>query len=433
MHPLKPSVAFFLKLGILALELALPIEKAPAQSFNIIYNFTGGLDGGGPDGQLAMDASGSLYIAATGANFGQYSGAADKLKHTPSGWVPQPLYDFNFNSGNGDGALPLGVVLASNGVVFGATSAGGTGYCGNVFQLRPSPTFASTPLAPWDETILYQFPSQQGSRDGCQPSSAPIVGPAGNLYGPTIAGGENNRGAVYELAHSGQSYTEQLIYSFQPDGQNDGHGPSAGLVADSSFTHLYGVTVWGGPLYGCRNYFGCGTVFKLTDTGSGWTETILYTFQGGSDGEFPTIGLALDSLGNLYGAAAGGVGGGGTIFKLTRLGESYTFNVLYSFNGSGGSCGFYSCGALTVDSAGNIYGTTSSLGAQNQGSVFKLSPSGEGYAYTDLHDFTGGADGAYPMGGVIRDASGNLYGTTNGGGTGPCGSYGCGVVWEITP
>jgi uncharacterized repeat protein (TIGR03803 family) len=397
--------------------VVLTAQSAQGQTYGVLYKFSGGLDGSQPWGQLAMDAAGSLYVAAE-------SGAADKLIHTPGGWVVQPLYDFN---SSGDGTEPQ-IVLAPNGVVFGATQFGGTEGCGNVFELRPSPTFPRTPLAPWNETILYQF---LYGFDGCRPASAPIIDPAGNLYGTTSTGGYYGLGTVYELARSGQTYTEQLVYSFE--GGNDGDAPFVGLIADNSFTNLYGVTWGGGSPTGC-NYAGCGTVFKLTNTGSGWTESILYSFQADSDGKNPSTGLALDSSGNLYGATSvGGVGGGGTIFKLTPSGGAYTFSVLYSFTAAcNGLCG-PTLGAVTLDAAGSIYGTTFAQGAQNQGSAFELSPTGEGYTYTDLHDFTWGAGGAHPEGGIIRDPRGNLYGTTISGGSNACGLYGCGVIWEITP
>jgi uncharacterized repeat protein (TIGR03803 family) len=412
MRSLGPSTAIFRRLAVPVITLAVLVGTAQAQSFNVIYNFTGGLDGDDPWGNLAIDAAGSLYIGATqGGLYG--AGAADKLKRTSSGgWVLQPLYDFR--GGNGDGSGPQ-VVLAADGAVFGATEEGGPANSGIVFQLRPSPTFPRTALAPWNETVLYSF---EGGSDGATPGSPPIFDSAGNLYGTTVSGGGEDAGTVYELVPSDQGYAEQVLYRFSDPGPS-GSNPAAGLVADSSFTNLYGVAAYGGSI-------GFGTVFRLTKTGSNWTESVLYNFHGGADGAEPFTGLALDSSGNLYGAAArGGSGGGGTIFKLTPSGAGYTFSLLYSgFSGNYGPMG----GALTLDSAGNIYGTTYADGAYGYGSVFRLTPSDGGYTYTDLHDFTGGADGAIPAGGITEDANGNLYGTTRGGGAGDNG-----VIFKITP
>jgi uncharacterized repeat protein (TIGR03803 family) len=138
----------------------------------------------------------------------------------------------------------------------------------------------------------------------------------------------------------------------------------------------------------------------------------------------------MDALGNLYGAAGlGGDGGGGTVFELMPSGGSYTFRVLHSLQ-----CNYPSCigpylGYLTLDSHGNIYGTTLNEGANTYGSVFELTPSGGSYAFTDLHDFSlGSDDGGFPDGGVIRDVAGNLYGTAVDGGT-----HGAGIIFQITP
>jgi uncharacterized repeat protein (TIGR03803 family) len=176
-----------------------------------------------------------------------------------------------------------------------------------------------------------------------------------------------------------------------------------------------------------------GTVFQLTLSMSGWTENVLYSFQGGSDGSLPDGGLLFDQSGNLYGTTSDyGSGGGGTAFELTPSNGSWTLNAVYGFSGtSGNGCG--PKGALLMDGAGSLYGTTYCDGANNAGSVFKLTYSGGSWTYTSLYDFIGGSDGGYPISNVVSDANGNLYGTTSAGGTGSACSGGCGVVWEITP
>lgn len=411
---LQTRTAALLSLLTLAVVLAIP-STAQAQTFDVLYNFTGGLDGAGPWGPLAMDKTGSFYIGTMSGGNNTDSGAASKLKSLSGNWLLQPLYDFN--GGIGDGFQPQ-LVVAPNGVVFGATQAGGPANCGMVFQLSPGPTVPPTALAPWSKTILHMF---AGGSDGCNPFSAPILDSEGNLYGTTTdSGAPNYAGVVYELVHSGQSYTEKILYTFSGP---DGSVPAPGLVADSSFTNLYGVTQIGGSQ-------GYGTVFRLTNTGSGWTETVLYNFHNSSDGQQPQAGLAMDASGNLFGASAmGGNGGGGTVFELMRSGESYTYHELYGLQ-----CDYPSCigpylGYLTLDSAGNLYGTTLNEGANTYGSVFELSPSSGSYTFTALHDFSlGRDDGGFPNGGVIRDVAGNLYGTAANGGT-----YDSGVIFRITP
>lgn len=389
------------------------LPTAQAQTFNVLYSFTGGIDGASPWGQLAVDSTGNFYTGTQEGGNNSGSGAAVKLRPVSGGWLLQPLYDFN---GGNDGVQPQ-VMVAPNGDVFGATQAGGASSCGIVFQLRPSPSVPATALAPWNETILHTF--TDGS-DGCNPFAPPIIDSAGNLYGTTAAGGINESGVVYELVPSGQGYTEQILHRFSGP---DGVAPGAGLIADSTFTNLYGVTQIGGSLND-------GTVFRLTNTGSGWTETVLYNFHNSSDGRQPQSGLAMDASGNLYGSAGlGGNGGGGTIFELTPSGGSYTFRLLYSLQCDLPSCIGPYLGYPTLDSAGNIYGTTLNEGVNTFGYVWELANSGGSYTFTDLHDFAlGPHDGGFPDGGVIRDAAGNLYGTTVDGG-----AYGSGIIFKITP
>src|SRR5271166_2917290 len=163
------------------------------------------------------------------------------------------------------------------------------------------------------------------------------------------------------------------------------------------------------------------------------TENVLYRFQDGSDGAVPFGGVIFDNSGNLYGSTlVHGLGGGGTVFELSPANGNWTFSLLYSFIGSG----FGPAASLTMDAAGNLYGTTDKNGAFGAGTVFKLTPSGGSWKYTSLHDFTGGSDGGNPFSNVTFDANGNLYGRTSAGGdtSGDCqGLVGCGVVWEITP
>ncbi len=201
-----------------------------------------------------------------------------------------------------------------------------------------------------------------------------------------------------------------------------GANPTAGLVFDNK-GNLFGTTVVGGSN-------GLGTVFELIYVvGVGWTEHVLYSFQDASDGELPFGGLIFDSSGNLYGSSkTDGAGGGGTVFELSPSGDTWIFKLLYSFSGALGPIA-----TLTMDGAGDLYGTRYFGGMYNGGAVFKLSNTQNGWVYTSLHDFTGGIDGGFPGSNVSIDTDGTLYGTASAGGDlNGCGD-GCGVVWMIKP
>jgi uncharacterized repeat protein (TIGR03803 family) len=382
-------------------------QFAPAQTFNVLHSFNG-LDGRQPYSGVTLDREGNLYGTAYYGGTG--SGTVYKLTHAGSGWILNVLSSFARG-----GANPYaGVIFGPNGTLYGTTSkASGGGGNGTVFNLGPSPAVCKTSLCPWSEDLLYAF---AGPPDGYGPGLGDVTfDPAGNLYGTTYSGG-NGYGIVYELKPSGGGWTENDLHSF---GYGDGAYPYSRVILDNS-GNLYGTT-WGGGANAD------GTVFEMTPSGSGWTHTVLYSFQLASDGGNPYAGLIFDSSGNLYGAtSSGGAGGGGTVFKLTPSNNgSWTYSLLYSFAGSN-DCGPQN--SLVLDAAGNLYGTTYCDGANSLGNVFKLTPSGNNWTYTSLHDFTGGSDGEIPFCSVAFDTSGNLYGTTVTGG-----AQGVGTVWEITP
>jgi uncharacterized repeat protein (TIGR03803 family) len=186
--------------------------------------------------------------------------------------------------------------------------------------------------AQWNETVLYTF---FPGTDGTYPATSLVSDPQGNFYGTTPEGGANNLGAVYELSpKSGGGWTETIIHSFSGP---DGDAPEAGLVRDS-VGDLYGTTVAGGPNF-CFGE-GCGLIFELSPVFGGWVETVLYNFTGQTDGGYPESQLIFDAAGNLYGTTArGGVlsdcngNGCGTIFELSPSSSGWTENVLYSFQG----------------------------------------------------------------------------------------------------
>ncbi len=246
----------------------------------------------------------------------------------------------------------------------------------------------------------------------------------GNLYMATTYGGRQHRyGSVFQLRSSGAG---GFLYSFQ--GGEDGDNPSGGLTIDSA-GNLYGTTAYGGGT-GCSPYSGCGVVYRVSRSG---TETILYRFTGGTDGAFPFAAPILDAAGNLYGTAAAGGNltcplyqgvGCGTVWKLDTSGN---LTVLYTF--TGGTDGAFPETALLMDSTGSLYGVAGRGGEFSYGVVFEISSSDN---FTVLHPFAGGsADGLLPSAALIKDASGNLYGTTTGGGSGQSCVDGCGVVFKL--
>jgi uncharacterized repeat protein (TIGR03803 family) len=385
----------------------LPLYSATAQTFQVLHNFTNGGDGGTPPYTLAKDTFGHFYgTASMGGQNGD--GVVFKMTQTNSHWVLTPLYNFT----DQDGQPGWGVNFAADGTIYTNASYiplfGGS--CGNALRLQPPPNRPASILTPWNGTSLRTYVQNQ---DGC-PTGNLTLDSAGNVYGVTQNGGAHGGGSVFELTHTSSGWTETILYGFT--GGDDGAAPYSGVILDSA-GNVYGTAT-------ARGAYGYGVVFKLTNTGSGWTESVLYAFQGGNDGGQPVAGVIFDSAGNLYGAAESfGSGGGGTVFELSPSGGGWNFSVLASLTGEAGPVA-----SLTVDAAGNLYGTNFRDGAHAYGSVFELTPSGGSWTYTDLHDFTGGADGGYPGGGVTLDASGNLYGTAVQGG-----ANNFGLVWEITP
>ena len=421
-------------IAIVAGMLALAVIAAPAaqaQTFNIIYSFTGGADGGGPEGGLIMDAQGSLYGTTYGYQqpCGSQCGSVYKLKPTRLGWVLTPLYKF---TGSSDGASPQGpVVFGPDGALYGTTVFGGTSCpsnnqyeygCGTVFRLAPQPRACGSVLCPWVETVLYRFAG--GATDGALPLNTVTFDHAGNIYGTTYSGGVYTTncyygydwcGTIFKLAHSNGGWTESVPYIFT--GGTDGANPIAALTIDAA-GNFYGAAEANGVDNG-------GTIFELTASGS---ENTLYSFTANSSGgSFPRGTLIFDPQGNLYGTTEyGGVypNEGGTVFELAPSGGGWDFTQLSSLPGflqNGPLAG------LVRDSAGNLYGTGVQLGSGNTGIVFKLTPSNGGWTYTLLHQFSI-TDGDFPSGNLVLDAQGNLYGTAGGGG-----AHDWGVVWEITP
>jgi uncharacterized repeat protein (TIGR03803 family) len=276
-------------------------------------------------------------------------------------------------------------------------------------------------------TVLHSF---AGAEDGANPVAGLTLDSAGNLYGDTSAGGRRGYGTIFQLARSLSGWRFSLLYTFLglSNRSNDGAVPYARLAFGPDGA-LYGTTHSGGDGEGCRQLHGCGTVFRVKpwpgQIPGPWQETVLHQF-GTDDGSNPDRGdVVFDAAGNLYGTTRnGGASGEGTVFDLSRTGDSWTESVLHSFAGApDGSAPL--CGPA-FDRSGNLYGTTIA-GGNGWGTVYRLSNSAGGWTENILHTFQDGIDGVLPSTGIVFDREGNLYGATQTGGSG-----GGGTLFELT-
>jgi uncharacterized repeat protein (TIGR03803 family) len=377
----------------------------------LLYNFSlNGRDGFWPEAGLISDAAGNLYGTTSTGGASTYGAVYELMPSGSGGWTEKVLHSFSLYTDPAGGQTPIGgLILDRAGNLYGTTYLGGTYQYGTVFELTPNGSGG------WTDTVLHTFGS---GTDGVGPWAGLILDRAGNLYGTTPWGGTYSNGIVFELTPNGSGgWTETVLHNFGSG--TDGSQPLTSLIFDA-VGNLYGTTQAGGT-------YGGGTVFELTPQGG---ETVLHNFGSGTDGSDPWASLIFDSAGNLYGTTqSGGLGSGGTVFQLTpNGGGGWTEKVLYNFNVVSGD-GVDPTAALVFDSAGNLYGTTDFGGTYGYGTVFELTPNGSGgWTETVLHVFSSGTDGASPFAGLIFDAAGNLYGTTEGGGT-----HQYGTVFEITP
>ncbi len=407
--PAATTVAAFLFTLVFSLTA---MQPAQAQAYNVVHDFTGGLDGSLPEAGLTIDAGGNLYGAAVYGGDDRYCsgfGCGTVFKLTPEGSGFTPIYQFHDFDGAKPGSRPI---IGPDGTLYGTTSCGqdlgssgqGGCYIGTLYNLRPPAPGCQRSLCQWTETVLYRFTYPEGS-----PLAAPTFDQAGNIYGTTPYGGDYDEGTVYELSRSNGGWTRTTLHSF--GGPGDGTLPFSSVVFDQR-----------GNLYGTAQgtYYHGGVVYELSRSGSGWVETILHTFDY-SDGWNPLGGVIIDHADSLSGATTG-YEGSATVYRLSPSDNGWDFSVLYTLPGySGGETD----GALAMDVAGNLYGAA-------QAYIFKLSPQPDGtWTFTNLYDFDSRGSinrGFDPEGNVIVDPSGNLYGTTLLGGM-----NNNGVVWKVTP
>lgn len=416
--------------------LAAPLSHAVVSAKE--YHFHGTPDGSEPDGALLSDGAGNFYGTTSSGGLAScglstpFCGTVFKMSVGANGALTETvLYEFQ---GINDGASPAGALILDHaGNLYGTTVTGGNPAvcngegCGTVFKLSPNTN------GTWTETVLARF---LGSTDVAQPALGVVMDSAGNLYGASQGGCiEECNGTIFKLAPgSNGTWTESILYTFQ--GGTDGGFPTP-IVLDSA-GNIFGTTFSGGGV--CS----CGTVFELSPPQSGttWKKTVLYSFNDGLGGGSPSSGVIFDSAGNLYGTTYDGgsfacpQSGCGVVYRLTPESSGWKFGVVYTFNGVNGSRGAQPSGGLTMDSTGNLYGTTSGGGnltcnnGNGCGTVFELSrETGNNFAFSKVFQFSG-TSGSFPNTGVIVDGSGNLYGSTFTGGNAKCN---CGVVFALTP
>jgi uncharacterized repeat protein (TIGR03803 family) len=412
------SVVVFILLAVAAIP-------GRAQTLTVLHTFSGS-DGAYPFAGLTADTEGNYYgTASAGGNHCEAQlgcGTVFKLSPSGDGWVFTTLYKF---LGESDGFGPAAnLVIGSGGALYGTTNYGGNpggpfGY-GTVFELTPPAQ--GCPSCPWTHVVLYRF---TGGSDGAYPAQTGNLtfDSSGNIYGTAIAGGNfipscifqnDGCGVVYELRPSSGGWTESVLYKFT--GGQDGNAPNGGVVFDHG--NLYGTTTVGALSYG--------TIFELTPSASGWKEHTLHQFNGVTDGAFPTGNLLLDSSGNLYGTSNATFHSGGSDYELTPSGDGWNFTVLciqpYP-NDPGGTL---------ILSNGDLYGVTANGGSNGFGSVYGLTPGSDGWSLTIIYNFLTVNDPPNspngPNNNVVIDANGNMYSTANGGGT-----YQDGVVFQLTP
>jgi hypothetical protein len=422
----------------------------PQPGFHDLHDFS---PNAGPSG-LAINTAGKLYgTFAGGGSYG--AGLLYDFAQRAGHWFVSSLYSF---LGGSNGNSPNGVIVGPEDALYGAASGGiqncganGASYCGLIYKAVPPANVCATALCSWNETTIYQFTGNTDAWAG----TVTAFDPAGNLYGISGSGGAHQwgngggPGAVFELSPSAGGWTEKILYSFT--GGSDGGGPNSLLLGQDG--NLYGTAGWGGNNDCGYGYTSCGVVFQLVPSGSGWTENVIYSFTGTTDG-FGPGGLIQDSQGNLLGFSVcygpfaweycgldpGGGIEGGLIFEMSPAGSGWSFGVIYNAAGDQEACVQNGWGissnvinGLTLDAAGNLY-------AAEGGELFFCNGGNCNY-WVELYCgqianvssgevlVTGDAD---IFGNIASDANGNLYGTTSTCGFGTQ-QRNTGMIWQISP
>ena len=370
-----------------------------AASLNVIYSFEGGADGEYTDTDLVRDAGGNLY--GTSVQGGAHAGGTVWQLH-PNGdgtWTHTVLYNF---TGGTDGAEPYkGVTLDAAGNLYGTAVTGGGGACeggcGVAYKLTNNG-------GTWTQSVIHTF---TGADDGSGPGARLTLDDSGKVYGMAPTGGVNGLGTIYEMipARHG-TYKFKVLHAFTGA---DGIGGSAGALV------LYDGVLYGAATAGGAN--GQGSIYQLALNARGkWKFKLLYSFRGEPDAGFPYGGLSFDALGNIYGTTYyAGANDFGCVYELSPMGRRWKERVLYSF--TGGADGSSPISNVNLDSAGDIYGTTSEGGADGEGVIFKLTP-GAHHSWTEsvMHSFAGSPDGEYAYNGMVNGGGDAFFGATVHGG-----------------
>lgn len=411
---------------------------AQAGAFRTLYSFcaqTDCADGQNPQVGVVLDAHGNLFGTTVYGGRGvpiPNHGVAFELSRAPGhAWTYQVLHVFCSEANCDDGGFPQGGVIGdAAGNIYGTANAGGAADDGTIFELaRGSGGFTFAKLH--DFSGADGITPSTGLRYAGYEAGQPWDG-VSPLYGTTTGGGTHQEGTVFQLM-PGPAWSPNTIFSFGQDATGNSAWASVTVVSP------------GNTVYGVTEAPNSGSVYQLTNSGgSGWAETTLYTFSSttGDDTYFPYGGIAQDVSGALFGTANGGgpqcvirkhkirrCGGG--LFKLTPGGPTWTFAAVHDFCAEDRHCkdGAGPMGSVLIDGSGNLYGTTQGGGGYpGNGTIYRVLPDG---TFQVLHDFCrqpGCADGADPTGDLVMDSKGRLYGTTFGGG-----NDNSGVIYEFTP
>jgi uncharacterized repeat protein (TIGR03803 family) len=408
-------------------------STSPTES--VLYSFAGGADGASPSASVLEGSDGNLY--GTTVNGGGPSGVGTVFEISNPSTSPTESIIYSFTRGT-DGTYPrASLIQATDGNLYGTAAAGGSSNCalgcgsvicpygcGTVFEIG---SLSTLPV----ESVIYSF---AGGTDTAFSNAALIQASDGNLYGTSFNGGTTDFGTVFKISNPSTSPTESVVYSFQPFvGGPDGIGPNAPVI-QASDGNLYGTTIYGGMS-------GNGAVFKINNPSTFPTESVIYSFAGGTDGAMPNAGLIEAADGSLYGTTTAGGSNGcfagsgcGTVFRITNPSIAPTESVVYSF--TGGLDGALPYSSLIEASDGSLYGTTFDGGSGGCfsgvgcGTVFRINNPSTSPTENVLYRFGGAADGRNPLAGLTQTLDGSLYGTTYNGGSNGC-SDGCGTVFKI--
>jgi uncharacterized repeat protein (TIGR03803 family) len=379
-----------------------------AQTLTTLHTFDLSTDGASPDGTLLQGIDGNLYGTTAGEEGSGTYNSGTVFQITPSGALTT-LHIFCSLSACADGSDPLGGVLQGpDGNFYGTTNSGGADNFGSVFKITPTGTL----------TTIYSFCPGSNCADGYSSYGTLLQAVNGPFYGTTYYGGAYGRGTVFSVSPGG---TLTALYSFGAQ-SGDGGYPAAGLIQATN-GNFYGTTT---------AYQGPGTIFEITSSGAFTTIHKFCPHAGCADGRIPN-GLVQSTDGKLYGTTASGgdssscYEGCGTVFRMSPSG---TFTRLYSFCSQAGCTDGSTPASLIQATDGNFYGTTDGGGAGNHGTIFKITPGG---TLTTVYSFcseSGCADGSRPEG-LVQDTDGTFYGTTNNGGGNGCEGAGCGTVFNL--